>query len=213
MSRERALGAPTHAISGRIGKNGLTKLRALRAQSGPRLDVRRSAPDCRKRQCRPGHVERATYTNSSRQVRTRSARLKRAQRNALGDAQRDPSWRGQSERHERSRSLPRVGKRKKERRALGVRAPARMAPPTPLATLRLQSAIVDADRAGNYGLKSWIEQARKANAEADVVVRGATASDDDAERVFVALRRWAGYAVVSTQGHDQLTCAGSWTSC
>jgi len=70
-----------------------------------------------------------------------------------------------------------------------------MAPPTPLATLRLQSAIADADRAGSYGLKSWLDQARKANAEADVVVRGATASDDDAERVFVALRRWAGCVV------------------
>lgn len=69
----------------------------------------------------------------------------------------------------------------------------RNGPPVPLPDLKRLSLIDGSDKSSQYSLSAWIDQARKAQTAADTAAQQSTGADDETlERMFVALRRWAG---------------------
>lgn len=72
--------------------------------------------------------------------------------------------------------------------------------PVPLPELKRLSLIDGADQSSKYRISAWIDQAKKAQSAADTAAQQSTGADDETlERMFIALRRWAGYVKEATQ--------------
>ena len=77
-------------------------------------------------------------------------------------------------------------------------------PPIPLAELKQLSLIDEAQHSARFGIHSWIEQAQKARTAAEQAVAQSTGADDQTlERMFVALRKWAGCVSLSDVRSDR----------